>query len=86
MSNLGNSTLWKGIKTETVKPLYCQMSVLSSVVTVLRTPVNGRGRRPSGGEKELEQLMEHQQNAQVSFEMLFSLFSFHLEITRNHAQ
>lgn len=53
---------------------------------LLRTAVNGRGRRPSGGEKELEQLMDHQQNAQVSLEMLLSLFSFHLGITRNHAQ
>lgn len=32
----------------------------------LRTAVNGRGRRPSGGGKELEQLMEPQQKAQVS--------------------
>lgn len=28
--------------------------------------------------KELEQLVEHQQNAQVSLEMLCSLFSFQL--------
>lgn len=53
---------------------------------MLRTAVNGRGRRPSGGKRELEQLTEHQRNAEVLLAMLFSLLSFHLGITRNHAQ
>lgn len=75
--NLGNKVPWKGNKT--VKPQCSQKSILSSLVIslanrlvspakqrMLRTGVNGRGRRPSGGQKELEQLMEHQQNARVS--------------------
>lgn len=69
---------WKGSKTQNVKPEQCQQSVLPLVVLSLadrlgspaeqrlRTAVNGRGRRPSGGGKELEQLMEPQQKAQVS--------------------